>query len=483
MVQLRSLIFLSLFSSAASTAVLAQQVAVSKEFNIRTDYAYEILGHIEDNILLYRDKGFDKMISAFDNDLQFKWENKIYFEHKKVKVIGLTPRDSVFSIFYAMKKDGVEYLRVGNYDGGARLRDSLTVIEQERDLVGQQFEIINSEDKKKSLLYFTDHNDRFKVIVYDHVKDTLDWEEDFYFEGIDINDDLFDIQFTNTGEVVLLLEKDSRMGKDDKGVLEFIVFSKYNRSGSIGQIHYNNKYLQDIKMSIDEENSRIGFFGLYNDKKAKWADGYFYQFIDWNKLANQYEFEFKAFSPELIVDVYGPNAKKKKGLNFFLINDVFWRKDGGLIMIMEMQRQFSRRNNYDIIGRSSADYYSSRGWVDYFSEDMVIMALHPDGSEHWTEVLFKKQFSQDDGGIYASYYPFITPSRLRLIYNDEIKKENTVSEYVLNGIGEYKRESLFSTRYQNIKLRLMDALQISNNEILIPSQKNYNLSLVKISYN
>jgi len=113
----------------------------------------------------------------------------------------------------------------------------------------------------------------------------------------------------------------------------------------------------------------------------------------------------------------------------------------------------------------------------------VIMALHPDGSEHWTEVLFKKQFSQDDGGIYASYYPFITPSRLRLIYNDEIKKENTVSEYVLNGIGEYKRESLFSTRYQNIKLRLMDALQISNNEILIPSQKNYNLSLVKISYN
>ncbi len=479
--RIKIIILLSYFLSLMQAH--GQQVSVSKEFNIRTDYAYEILGHVGENILLYRDKGFDKMISAFDNDLQFKWENKLLFEHKKVKVIGLTPRDSLFSIFYAMKKDGVEYIRVGNYDGSARLQDSLTIIEQEKDLVGQRFEIINSEDKKKTLLYFTDHNDRFKVIVYDHLKDTLDWEEDFYFEGVDVNDDIFDIQFTNNGDVVILIEKENRTGKNNDGVLEYVVFSKDNRSGSIGQIFYQGKYLQDIKMSIDEENSRIGFFGLYNEKKAKWSEGYFYQFIDWTNLSNQYEFEFKPFDPKLIVDVYGPNAKKKKGLNFFLVNDVFWRKDGGVIMIMEMQRQFSRRNNYDIIGRSSADYYSARGWVDYFSEDMVITALHPDGSEHWTEVLFKKQFSQDDGGIYASYYPFITPSRLRLIYNDEIKNENTVSEYVLNGIGEYKRESLFSTRYQNIKLRLMDALQISKNEVLIPSQKNYNLSLVKISYN
>ena len=461
----------------------AQQVSVSKEINIRADYAYEILGHVEDNILLYRDKGFDKMISAFDNDLQFKWENKLLFDHKKVKVIGLTSRDSLFSVFYAMKKDGVEYLRVGNYDGSARIRDSITIVQQEKDLVGQRYEIINSEDKKKTLLYFTDYNDRFKVIVYDHLNDTLDWEEDFYFEGIDVNDDITDVQFTNNGDVVLLIEKKNNADKKNEGVLEFIVFGKNNRSGKIGQVFYKDKHIQSLRMSIDEKNSRIGLVGLYNEKKAKWSEGYFYQFIDWSEINKQYNFIYQPFKPKLIVDVYGPNAKKKKGLNFFLVNDIFWRNDGGAIIIMEMQRQFSRRNNYDIIGRSSADYYSARGWVDYFSEDMVITALHPDGSEHWTEVLFKKQFSQDDGGIYASYYPFITPSRLRLIYNDEIRNENTVSEYVLNGVGEHKRESLFSTRYQNIKLRLMDALQISDNEVLIPSQKNYNLSLVKIAYN
>ena len=120
--------------------------------------------------------------------------------------------------------------------------------------------------------------------------------------------------------------------------------------------------------------------------------------------------------------------------------------------------------------------------MDYFFEDVVAISVHPDGQEHWRRVLFKKQFSQDDAAIFSSYFLMKTPSRLKLVFNDEIKNNNTVSEYILDPLGRFNRNSLLSTDYQNLKIRFADAIQISSNEFLAPSEKNRKLSLVKITY-
>lgn len=476
------LLFFMLSLVVSVLTIVAQEVSVSKEFNIRTDYAYEILGNVGDNILLYRDRGLDKYLTAFDNDLEFKWEQKLRFEEKRIKVYGLTVRDSLFSVFYGMKKDGIEYVKTAYYDQSGRLQDSIVIVQQEKNLIGQDFQFLNSLNKKKSLLYYIDHSDKLSVLVYDHVKDTLAWNEEYYFEGANLFQDLSEVVLTDAGSIVLLLEKENHKGKKKIGSAEIIVLDK-GQEGYTAEIPLGDFYMQSLKMSIDEKNRRIGFFGLYNEKKMNWSQGYCFAFIDLSSIHNVYELEYVDFDKNLIQDIYGADSKKKKGLNFYQISNIIWRKDGGLLMAMEMQRKFSRRNNYNAISRATTDFYSgARGWVDYFNEDIILTSLHRNGEEHWQKTLFKKQFSQDDGGIYSSFFPFLTPSRLRLLYNDEIKNNNTVSEYVINGVGKYKRESLFSTEYQNLKLRFIDALQISSSEIIVPSQKNYNLALVKISY-
>ena len=96
--------------------------------------------------------------------------------------------------------------------------------------------------------------------------------------------------------------------------------------------------------------------------------------------------------------------------------------------------------------------------------------------------MYKKQFSQDDNAIYSSYFLYTTPSRIKLVYNDEIKTNNTVSEYVLDPLGNFERKSVLSTQYQNLKLRFRDAIQISPNEIIIPSESTNKINLVKIEY-
>lgn len=476
------ILFLFLIGIISFLSGSAQEVAVSKEFNIRTDYAYEILGNVGENILLYRDRGLDKYLTGFNKDLEFKWEQKLRFEEKRIKVYGLTVRDSLFSVFYGMKKEGTEYVKAAYYDQSGRLQDSIIVAKQKKNLIGQDFQFVNSQNKKKSLLYYIDHSDKLSVYVYDHVRDTVAWNEEYYFDGANLFYDLADVVLTDVGSIVLLIDRDNRKSKSKENVAEIIILEE-GQEGFTTEIPLGNLYVQSLKMSVDEKNRRIGFFGLYNEKKVNWSEGYCYAFINLARFKDVYDLNFVRFDKNLIQDIYGANTKKKKGLNYFQISNIIWRQDGGMLLAMEMQRRFSRRNNYDSVSRSTTDFYSgSRGWVDYFNEDIILTALHKDGREHWQKILFKKQFSQDDGAIYSSYFPFLTPSRLRLIFNDEIKNNNTVSEYVVNGVGKYKRESLFSTEYQNLKLRFVDALQISPTEILVPSQKNYNLALVKISY-
>ena len=47
----------------------------------------------------------------------------------------------------------------------------------------------------------------------------------------------------------------------------------------------------------------------------------------------------------------------------------------------------------------------------------------------------KKQYSQDDNAIFSSFFLFQNPRELRFLFNDDIKTENTVSEYIITGSG------------------------------------------------
>ena len=66
--------------------------------------------------------------------------------------------------------------------------------------------------------------------------------------------------------------------------------------------------------------------------------------------------------------------------------------------------------------------------------------------------------------LFSSYFLVKTPKSLRFLYNDEVKYENPVSEYVVRGNGTAKRNALFSTHGKKLKLRIRDALQISSTD-------------------
>jgi hypothetical protein len=150
-----------------------------------------------------------------------------------------------------------------------------------------------------------------------------------------------------------------------------------------------------------------------------------------------------------------------------------------VLMIAERNRQLERRT-----GSTNRAFFDGgvRYIVDYYYDDMFMVSFNPDGKTHWKTILHKKQYSQDDNGVFSSFFLYKNPTNLRLLFNDEIKYENTVSEYVVNGSGDFERKSLLNTENLELKLRFRDALQVSATEIIVASERRNRLKLVKLQY-
>jgi hypothetical protein len=216
--------------------------------------------------------------------------------------------------------------------------------------------------------------------------------------------------------------------------------------------------------------------GMYSDKNTTRAQGFYYLTFQ----ADNFSVHLLPFDETLLADVNGKEVSQTKGLSDFNVRKVALQQDGGAVIIAELNREFSRRSSLPM--QSNSGSYAHGGWVDYYYEDLILFAVHPDGTEHWKEVLRKRQYSQDDDAIYSSFFLFKTPERLRFLFNDEIKQENTVGGYEVTGTGHVERKTVFNTDYQKLKLRFKDGMQLAYNECIVPSERNGRLSLVRIVF-
>jgi hypothetical protein len=461
--------------------VQGQQVIVSSEISLRNDVAYELLGRIEDEIILYQDKGNEKKILLFDKFLEFQSERFLKLEDKRPVVYEVVNMDTAFCLLYGYRLEDELLIRMNVFSKTAELLDSLTVYSQDRTWNGLNYETVLSEDRAKIAFYDIINNEQVRLLVYDlHDRELLTNKEVLIKNG-GLVDDFRQVLLTNDGDFFLLTEVNNNKTTRSSHVAKVFRFMIGESGVSEIAVPLEDLVCADLMISYDNVNDNLGIAGLYDEKKTNHSKGYFWLSSSPESFDNV-EINLIPFSELVFFEVYGD--RKKKALENFVVSDIIWKRNGSPLLIFEMASDLSRRtgaNNY-YYSNGLGSYGSISGWSDHYREDLVIISLLPSGEEHWHRVFYKKQFSQNDGAIYSSFYPFLTPSRLRIIYNDEIKSNSTVSEYVIDGTGNYKRTSVLSTEYQNLRLRFPDAVQLSSAELLVPSQKSYTLNLVKIDY-
>jgi len=457
-----------------------QSALVSDPIFIRTDYGYELIGRLRDRILVFRDRYDDFVVQAFDNQMRLSWSKDLDdLDRRGMRVLGVMPGRNDFSVVYQVRRKGHTILRVHKYDPGANLIDSMMIKDYgERLFNTPVLDLVQSDDRNCIVVYNTAERDRIEATCFHLDKMKMQWDT---LAIVDDVSDFFEdrqpeIALSNLGAFYWVTEKNNRRGKLDKHELNIL---RFESAGIFTNRVPLGAYLTiDSRFTYDNLNNRLTAGGLWAEKGRERANGAFYLSVvpgrDTAQVLRYEPFDDKFMSVLRQKEV----GNDGRGIADASLRELMLRQDGGLVMIAERFHEVQR-------GAAAGRGFFRDGMrmiVDYYYDDVFVVAFKPDGQAQWKTALHKKQYSQDDEGTFSSYFLMRNVDKMRFFFNDEVKYENTCSEYVLSPAGEFDRNSLLNTVNQGLRLRFRDALQLNATECLVPSEFRGRLKLVLLRF-
>ncbi|MCB0634513.1 MAG: hypothetical protein R2824_36120 [Saprospiraceae bacterium] len=454
----------------------SQDILVSEDMPLRNDVSYELIGELRGNILLYHNRNTEHEIQCFDPKMHLDWSKELEFERKTAKTLGLITHDDHFYILYHYRKKGNTLLKVHKYDAGANLKDSTLVFDYGFLFFTPDFEIVRSEDRSKVLIFFIEKQSIMRAVSFDLNTMKLLWEKSITPDKFNYSEDDVQLLVDNKGNMQIIIGKHNFRSRRRDHFYEVHSYYGDTDEHRIFQVPFGNMLTYDAYFTYDDLNDRMVAAGFYAEKDLGRATGLFYLNVD-PRHPDQRTLNFQKFDTKTLTGMLGKKGKRAKGLREISVQEVVLRRDGGAILIGERNRMYER-------GGTTRTYIDGLNnfMVDYYFDELMIASIHPTGELHWNTILHKKQYSQDDNAAYSSYFLFKTPSSLRFLFNDEISYENTVSEYILNGLGDFDRNSLLNTAHLELRLRFRDAVQTASNTLIVPSERRNRLKLVKMEF-
>jgi len=473
--------FLCIVMCAVGVELAAQGIVLSDEINLKNDYTYEFVGVFQGNLLMMRDRAFSYEVSAFDERMRLRWERELDFGRRRVDLIGSSFQDSFFHVFYSFRDRDERMLQVNRYDANAFLKSTDTIVVDGQLSAAARWRFAKSENQRRVVLFGPAERKEVRFICYDAPARQLLWDVTVPFADSLAGKDFKDLIVSDAGEMFLVLENFSGGLMRSEYHQEVWRFHGRLEMPERLDLRLNERVAHDSRYVYDNRNDQLVGVSLIGSKDNSPSDALLIARLE------RGEHSFNAqhidhFEEAMLQELYGRESRVPRGLTSFFVRDLALREDGGVVIFLETIREYSRKPAYPYTNIRNDNPLNFRRWVDYYHEDVLAFSYAPDLSRDWSVILRKRQYSQDDDGVFSSYYLFRTPSFLHVVYNDEIRNENTVSEYVLNGDGEFVRNSLLSTASQRLKLRFRDAIQTSANSFVVPSERANRLMLVKFVY-
>lgn len=459
-----------------------QSLVVSEPLVIRNDYGYELIGRVRDRILLFRDKYDEFEVQAYDSQMQLSWSRRLDdLDRRGVQILNVVGGRNDFSIIFKVRRHGTTQLRVHKYDPGANLIDSMTLKNYgERVFFPPELDVVRSEDRTCFVVYNSADRESLELTCFRLDRMQVLWDKIVALKEPFYDTDISSMTLTNAGDLYLVSEHNNRRGRLDEH--DFRVL-RVNASGDLlTRVPVPGFLTCDVKFVYDNQNQRLIGAGLYGEKSRDRSNGSFFMVLSSGGgeplvHSEPYDNQFLDIlrRRDSSDDDDGSNGR---GVTEADVTQLVLREDGGAVLVAERHHEIQR-------GSTAARGFwreGARMVVDYYYDDVMAIAFNPDGTIPWKTVLHKKQYSQDDEGSYSSYFLVRNTDRLHILFNDEIKYENTCSEYVLSPLGDFDRNSLLNTFGQNLRLRFRDGLQISASECLVPSEFRNRLKLVLLKF-
>ena len=452
----------------------AQGVIASQEISLANDSRYELFAGPGGQTILYRDGPSGVELSGFNARMEEVWSREPTLDRGRPNPLGaVMPPTGELTVFYTHRRDRKLFLKLHRYSERGNLSDSLTVTELDGDFTSGTYDVYADETGRFAVLSHRRDGNAFALIGIEVGSGRV-----LYRQILELNEDggafreerapLIDRQ----GAFYLWSQDDNRRSRLDDHEVQIV---RVNAAGGVTRavVKLPETLVYDAEIAVDARNATIVLAGYYAVDPDE-AAGALVITLPYS-LEGQSTAFTAPFSPALLASV-DQRGRSPEGIRDLDALDVLFRRDGTVVILGEQRKRTVRT----VGGRTG--YFGGALKTDYLYEDIVLCAVSPAGDMLWQEVLPKKQFSQDDGGAFSSYFLATTPRALRLVYNDEVRSGGTVSAYTLDGRGELQRRSLMNTEYQDLWLRHEAGIQADASTVVIPSERRNRLRLVRVRF-
>ncbi len=455
----------------------AQTVTISEEIVVKSDGMYALLGESKGQVSLLVEKANHYEVHCFDELMRRRWVRTLELDKRRPEIVEVFAAPASFVVLYRHRAEGTTRLKAHRYSAGALLLDSLTVYDLGHTLVSPFFETSLSQDKRTAVVYWFDELTRFHAFALRLNNLKVLWHIELPLDDILPGRDFRQALITNDGQLFAIFDLKNRKPFLEQHHLRIFTMRPGQQQPSLLRVPLPQILHYDLLFDYDHVNRKLVGGGLYSSGNASRAEGIFMLSVD-PLQPEDFLLARDPFDEVFISQLLEKPKNKKEFVSDIKVRDLVLRRDGGLLVFLEQYKEFRRYASNSIVATYTSGY---RNITDYYFDNIVVQSFHPDGQRHWRTVLYKKQYSQDDFGLYGSYFLMKTPTALRLLFNDEIKYGTTVSEYVLSPDGEFDRNSVMSTEGLDLKIRFRDALQTASNALIAPSERRNRIRLVRIA--
>lgn len=467
-------IFVILLSLLLPNELFAQKIEFSEPISVRQDKDYRLIGQYDKHTLLYRELGRGYLIQAFDEKLKVAWQKSFDFEHRRAHPLYLVDNRDSFAILYYYFFKGKTYVKMQNFDAQGNTTNIETIALFARRESLDKRQVIFSKNKTAVLTYASTIEGRIELEVYSLLDKKVLYRKTLQPKDLNYFRDFLQVEISDKGETFWLFEQDNKRNRREQSRL--ILYDISVKTVDKRVIDMQGKLRYDSYFIYDNLNEQLVGVGLYGERNLYTTNGYFYMRIP--QESDSIFIHISAFEQAFTPQLTGQERKRRDGIRDIDIQEVVLRRDGGALLIAERNRKYE----YQSMGTFNNPGLMAPQ-VDYYYEDMLLVSIHPDGEEHWKSVLHKSQESQDDAGRFSSFFLLRSKRYLFFVYNDQIERNTSISNYAVTGLGESERETLVANfdRPFDVLLELRYGIQVSGNAMIATTEFRNQLRLGRIT--
>ncbi|MBI3883361.1 MAG: hypothetical protein HY305_03875 [Sphingobacteriales bacterium] len=480
---------------------------------IKTDVktsAYEIIGKVSGNILVFKDSRSKYAITVYDNDMKVKDIVSLDFLPDRTFNVDYVAYPDFFYLIYQYYQSGTVYCAAMKMDADSKPLSNNTVLDKtDIGSFGDKkiYNAIYSDDKQRIMIFKTQKNKAvitFLTLLFDKQLQPLKGNE--YTFPYDENKNIYsDFLLNNNGDFVFTNAVKSA-GRDYVNQLNLIIKPALGDSVITRPVNLKDRYINEVTLKIDNINKHYILNAFYYKSKRGNIEGLFANIWDQQSDSNIVN-QFLTFDDSLKMAIKSISTKKAAFDNF-LIKNVIARKDGGYILMAEDYSIQTTGNNYTnrmnrwdyLYGFGSpfaspgfnnymySPYFSPYSGFNstiqttrYYYNNVFAISIDKAGKPEWTNIIYKDQYN-DNSDDKLSYAIFNSGGEIHLLFNEAEKRNQVLSDNSITPEGEVKRNFTPADRESDYDFLPRYGKQVSARQFIIPCTYRNAICFAKFEY-